>query len=157
METDPRRIPDPREKRIRAVQLCAILAVFLIGIAYAVLSPGKPIESAGRVVVTREEYRGYSSFLSAFDAQHTYVYWDEKGIVNVYEKDGPFLYRLEVGHSQNGKGAIAVQDGRLYVKARGNIIYVFQGEQLIDWVIFSYEKWKSGDRTYETYDSVFSD
>ena len=78
--------------------------------------------------------------LTTADEENLYVYYDEKGIVNVYQRGGPFLYRIDLDHIPNGKGAIAAKDDLLYVKTRGNVIYVFQGEMLLDWAAFSAAK-----------------
>lgn len=119
------------------LQIGGTCLAILAALAAVLISPKKsgPPEMP---TIVREEYSGPTyGFLTAADDQYLYVYYDEKGIVNVYRQGGPFLFRIELDHIPNGKGAIAARDGLLYVKARGNVIYVLRGETLIDWAAFS--------------------
>ena len=59
------------------------------------------------------------------------LFYDQQGLANVYSHEGTFLYGLQVRTIKNGKGGIALKDGVLYIKARGNRMYVFKEDGLI--------------------------
>lgn len=59
------------------------------------------------------------------------LFYDVQGLVNVYSLEGSFLYGLQVTTLRNGTGDIAVEDDYLYIKARGNRMFVFKEKELI--------------------------
>lgn len=61
-----------------------------------------------------------------------FVYFDYNGIINIYTQDGIFLYGLQIDSLKNGVGDIAFREGILYIKARGNMIYLFKETVLVD-------------------------
>lgn len=75
--------------------------------------------------VPREEL---SLFLATTD--NLYLYYDYAGLVNVYSEEGIFLYGLQVKSLKHGYGDIAFDEGLLYIKARGNAMYVFDKMKL---------------------------
>ena len=54
------------------------------------------------------------------------------------------------------KSAIAAKDGLLYVEARGNVIYVFQGETLVDWAAFSAAEGHD-NTSYQRYEALMNE
>lgn len=59
------------------------------------------------------------------------LFYDVQGLVNVYSLEGSFLYGLQVTTLQNGIGDLAVEDECLYIKARGNRMFVFKEQELV--------------------------
>ena len=108
----------------------------------------------GKVVFLEEERipQNKYSFQTVSDGTIVCLYYDSLGLVNVYSSGGGFLYGIEVGHLRNGKGAIALENGLLYVKARGNVIYVFDGMKLIDWAEFSFDSSTEEKEYYRHYE-----
>lgn len=68
---------------------------------------------------------------------YIFLHYEASGLVNVYNIDGEFQYGIQVYTIPNGDGDIAYLDGRLYIYARGNIIYVFEKSNIIDVIVFS--------------------
>ena len=136
--------------------LAAILLALAAALLVILLIPhGTDTQQIAHAEIVSTEYQNRdASFQTAMDTDRLYLYFEEYGIVNVYARSGPFLYGIKVGHSRNGKGAIAIVDGLLYVKARGNIIYIFDGEELVDTAVGSYTAWKQGDRKYTDYEKA---
>lgn len=130
--------------------------LIIIFVCLAVLSSGKNTSKTvvSFKVVNTEYHNKYASFITASDEKRLYLYYEELGIVNVYAVDGDFLYQLRFGHLPNGKGAIAVIDGLLYVKSRGSIIYIVKEKELIEAVVSSYDDWLNGDRKYQYYQAM---
>ena len=59
------------------------------------------------------------------------LFYDVQGLANIYSLDGSFLYGLQVTTLQNGMGDIAAADDCLYIKARGNRMYIFKEKEMI--------------------------
>ena len=130
--------------------------IFLAFFVIASLSSNKNNSKtvASFEVIDAEYHNDSAMFLSVSDDNRRYRYFEEFGIVNVYSVDGNFLYQLRFGSLSNGKGAIAIIDGLLYIKTRASIIYVVNEKELIDTAVFSYNDWLHGDRKYQTYEAA---
>lgn len=60
------------------------------------------------------------------------LFFDYTGLVNVYTLEGEFLYGLRVESLKNGIGDIAYDRNYIYIKSRGNTMYIFQGTTLVN-------------------------
>ena len=69
-----------------------------------------------------------SSFQATDDG--VYVFYDLRGLLNIYSPDGEFLYGIQFPTIKNGHGDFMVDDHVLYIKTRSNGIYVFDGKIL---------------------------
>ena len=136
------------------VFLAALIVCLAVSVFVAVIMPHEGSKRYAYVTFTENEYHNKTSnFISTADDERLYLYYEADGAVNIYSREGSFLYCILVGHIQNGKGAIAIVDGLLYIKARGNIIYILDGENIIDIAVFSKEEWKKGDTRYTDYEA----
>ena len=119
---------------IIAICIIVLCSIELVNLAsaegFSHISPLKT-EEAYRMVtnelIPREEI---SLFLVT--EERIFLYFDYTGIINVYSHDGIFLYGLQINSLKNGIGDIAFKDGILYIKARGNMLYIFDGTVLLD-------------------------
>lgn len=59
------------------------------------------------------------------------LFYDDEGVVNVYNLLGEFLYGFQIEALKNGVGDMAFDDVNLYVNSKGNTMYIFEGESLI--------------------------
>lgn len=59
------------------------------------------------------------------------LFYDEDGIVNVYDFSGNFLYGHHIEPLKNGSGNMAYDGTYLYVLSRGGTMYVFQEDSLV--------------------------
>lgn len=59
------------------------------------------------------------------------LFYDDEGIVNVYNLLGEFLYGFKIEALKNGIGDMAFDDVNLYVNSKGNTMYIFEGKSLI--------------------------
>lgn len=84
-----------------------------------------------------------TSFIA--DNGKIYIFYDETALINVYDTDGSFEYGIQLSTIQNSHGDIAVLDGKLFVKSRRSIIFIFREGQMIDSIdpYSSYEKYIS--------------
>ena len=82
--------------------------------------------------------------LSSIMERYTFFY-DETALINVYDTAGSFEYGIQISTIQNSHGDIATLDGKLYVKSRRSIIFIFQDGQMIESIdpYSSYEKYIS--------------
>lgn len=55
------------------------------------------------------------------------LFFDYEGIINIYSIDGEFLYGFQIESLKKGTGDIAFHNDRLFVKARGGRMYIFNG------------------------------
>ena len=74
-----------------------------------------------------------------------YIFYDETALINVYDTAGSFEYGIQISTIQNSHGDIAALDGKLFVKSRRSIIFIFQDGQMIESIdpYSSYEKYIS--------------
>lgn len=63
--------------------------------------------------------------------------YDEQGLANVYSHDGVFLYGLQVRTLHNGAGCIGFEKDKLFIRARGNRMFVFCGKKMIRSFLYS--------------------
>ena len=79
-----------------------------------------------------------------------YIFYDETALINVYDTAGSFEYGIQISTIQNSHGDIATLDGKLYVKSRRSIIFIFQDGQMIESIdpYSSYEKYISTREIY---------
>lgn len=72
-----------------------------------------------------------------------YIFYEETALINVYDTTGSFEYGIQVSTIPNGHGDIAILEEKLFVNSRKSIIFVFQGDQLIESIdpYHSYEKY----------------
>lgn len=79
------------------------------------------------------------------DNSNIYIYYDKTGLVNVYGTDGSFKYGIQISTMDNGRGDIMAFEGKLYIKSRLPIIFVFHDDQLIEGITFDsgFEKYIS--------------
>lgn len=85
----------------------------------------------------------------AVDNEKIYVFYDETALVNVYDTAGSFEYGIQIATIPNSHGDIAALDGKLFVKSRRPVIFVFQEDQMIACIDpnSSYEEYISARET----------
>lgn len=145
--------------------ICGSLIIILLIIGILILhnegfSTIATWKTVGKVVVHQEEAvpRAKIAEVIVKDGK-IYIFYDTCGLVNVYTTDGMFQYGLQVGTLANGRGDIAFVGEKLLIKARGNVIYVFDGRNLETFVEFLHTESKNGTeqaRLYDELESCFS-
>lgn len=117
--------------------ICASLflfGVFLPG-KYAERESAQSDHPIGTAQIYRIEQKPAAEISEwAADNNHIYVYYDAKGLLEVYDLGGTYDYSVEVYQQRNGIGHIGIDQGQLYIKDRIGNVYVFQGERQIDFV-----------------------
>ena len=107
------------------------------------------------IVVTSEERIPREKITAkAEDSERVYLFYEKSSLMNVYKKDGTFLYGISIYSGQNGAGNIAVIDHVVYVKPMDNVIYRFQEMQLLDQTAYSYSDSVAGDHRFHDMESA---
>lgn len=114
-----------------------------------------PVEEKNHIIIHESPLIPYDEISSMVVADGMiFLHYDAKGLVNVYNTDGEFQYGLQVKTIPNGAGDIVYIDGKLYVYARGNIIYVFEKTELIN--IIEFRAGSPENIIFEQYADLFS-
>lgn len=118
-----------------------ILAMSVILICFVQLAYYVGAEGFSRIqpLRTDEAYRIYTEeqvpredlSLYLVTDERIFLYYDYEGVINVYSLEGNFLFGLQIQSLRNGTGDIAFSKGFLYIKARGNTIYIFDDMTLV--------------------------
>ncbi len=125
--------------RMRQVVILALLVLVFINAFLLVISIGEESFDPVPPLEKDEYYRILNTELIPREKVTTFcvtdsvivLFYDAQGLVNVYSLDGSFLYGLQVLTLRNGIGDIAVAGDYLYIKPRGNRMYVFEEKELI--------------------------
>ncbi len=142
--------------------ICGSLIIILLIIGVLILhnegfSAVATWKTVGKVVVHQEEAVPRAKIAEVIvKDDRIYLFYDSCGLVNVYTTDGIFQYGLQVGTLANGRGDIAFAGEKLLIKARGNVIYVFDSEKLETFVEFQYTESKKGTEQAHLYDELES-
>ena len=115
------------------VIICSVYVIAASLVSKEHFSKITVIDEKGEYLIHQEELvprEDITSFI--VDEGRIYVFYDEAALVNVYLLDGSFVYGLQICTFENGHGDIAMQAGKLYIKSRKSIIYVFQDSKLIE-------------------------
>ena len=70
------------------------------------------------------------------------LYYDSIGLANIYDANASFLYGIQVGILENGRGGIFLNqdNGQLYINGKGNTIYVFQEKEFVAYYEYTQNK-----------------
>ena len=85
-------------------------------------------------VVTYSESTDSAGAMGDYDATADYVFFsysERTSVVEAYDFDGNFAFRLHFEGKKNGAIDIRCQDDLLYVKSKYTNIFVFDGDQLV--------------------------
>ena len=91
---------------------------------------GKPVQ------FTDDSVMPYSSIEQVVsDSQHVYVlYTSSKGVVQVFDSDGNYLYSFRLFAHENGAFMMAVVDSVLYIRDYNADIYIFKGGEFVEFL-----------------------
>ena len=87
-----------------------------------------------RSVVTYTEGNDSAGALGDYDATGEYVFFsysDRTAVVDAYDLDGNFAFRIHLENKDNGGIRIRCQDELLYVDSKYHNVFVFDGDTLI--------------------------
>lgn len=87
-----------------------------------------------RSVVTYTEGNDSAGALGDYDATGEYVFFsysERTAVVDAYDLDGNFAFRIHLENKDNGGIRIRCQDELLYVDSKYNNVFVFDGDTLI--------------------------
>lgn len=112
-----------------------VVAVLLLA-AYVLIDQW--IETATQAVKQKTDYlilhedtKMLSSEPMWFEYQNRlYVYDDESSCLHAYDDNGDFWFALQLHHSQNGEGRLAVIDDKLHVENREDVIFVLNDDKV---------------------------
>jgi len=94
------------------------------------------VRAEGSFVVKRMEKDYFYSGIKQVVAGENciYVVFGSRGIVNVYSKNGKYQYSVAVYDYRNGRVKIAIVEEELYIRDKVNNVYIFSGEELLQFV-----------------------
>lgn len=147
-------------KRKGLLILCGILIVILLLSEALILHHEgfdhvKTYKTVGKVIVWQEEHIPRSEIREVLVRDgKIYILYDTCGLVNVYSSAGAFQYGLQVSTSSNGKGDIAFAGDQLLIKARDNVIYVFDEAKLAYFIQFSYTEFAEKTESAAAYEAL---
>ena len=87
-----------------------------------------------RSVVTYTEGTDSAGAISEYDATGDYIFFsysERTAVVDAYDFDGNFAFRLHFENKENGALSIRCQDDLLYVSSKYDNVFVFDGDTLI--------------------------
>ena len=87
-----------------------------------------------RCVVTYTEGTDSAGAISEYDATGDYIFFsysERTAVVDAYDFDGNFAFRLHFENKENGALSIRCQDDLLYVSSKYHNVFVFDGDTLI--------------------------
>ena len=124
---------------MRRVVIIVLVVFILIDAFFLVMMTKKEDFGTITPLMENEQFRVLNSELIPHENVTTFcvtdsaivLFYDLQGLANVYSLDGSFLYGLQVKTLRNGTGDIAFEDEYLYIKTRGNRIFIFKGKELI--------------------------
>lgn len=111
---------------IECVMLILAAMIFSSAASYRKIEPGEVYRC-----VSTEEVPRYAVPQLLTTRDNIVLFYDEDGIVNVYDFSGNFLYEHRIEPLKNGKGRMAYDGTYLYVKSRSGTLYIFQGKSLL--------------------------
>ena len=130
---------------MRRVGMIVLLALIFIDAVFLVIMTGGENFDTVPTLDANELYRIVNTELIPREEVSTFcvtdsvlaLFYESQGLVNIYSLEGSFLYGLQVITLRNGIGDIAVEDDYLYIKPRGNRIFVFKEKELIRSFLYS--------------------